>query len=54
VGRGFSLAYEAKGADVTGAHSMDSNRRTKALAEKGILFVGSGVSGGQEGVRAAY
>nr|WP_136252398.1 decarboxylating NADP(+)-dependent phosphogluconate dehydrogenase [Ningiella ruwaisensis] len=27
----------------------DSNRRTKALAEKGILYVGAGVSGGEEG-----
>ena len=27
----------------------DSNRRTKALAEKGILYVGTGVSGGEEG-----
>lgn len=29
----------------------DSTRRTKELAEKGILFVGSGVSGGEEGAR---
>eukprot|EP01120_Amphizonella_sp_Union-15-10_P001739 TRINITY_DN1188_c0_g2_i3.p1 TRINITY_DN1188_c0_g2~~TRINITY_DN1188_c0_g2_i3.p1 ORF type:complete len:500 (-),score=128.38 TRINITY_DN1188_c0_g2_i3:37-1497(-) len=27
----------------------DSNRRTKYLQEKGILFIGSGVSGGEEG-----
>ncbi|MEO8376112.1 MAG: decarboxylating NADP(+)-dependent phosphogluconate dehydrogenase [Candidatus Sumerlaeota bacterium] len=27
----------------------DTNRRCKALKEKGILFVGSGVSGGEEG-----
>ncbi len=33
------------------SHFPDSNRRTKALAEKGILFVGSGVSGGEEGAR---
>jgi len=33
------------------SHYPDSNRRTKALAEKGILFVGSGVSGGEEGAR---
>lgn len=26
-------------------------RRCKALAEKGILFVGSGVSGGEDGAR---
>jgi len=31
------------------SHFPDSNRRTKALAEKGILFVGAGVSGGEEG-----
>ena len=29
----------------------DSVRRTKALKEKGILFVGAGVSGGEEGAR---
>jgi 6-phosphogluconate dehydrogenase len=33
------------------SHYPDSNRREKALAEKGILFVGSGVSGGEEGAR---
>jgi len=33
------------------SHFPDSNRRAKALAEKGILFVGSGVSGGEEGAR---
>lgn len=27
----------------------DTNRRVKALAEKGIRFIGSGVSGGEEG-----
>jgi len=31
------------------SHYPDSNRRTKALAEKGLLFVGAGVSGGEEG-----
>ena len=30
---------------------QDSRRRCTALAEKGILFVGSGVSGGEEGAR---
>jgi len=30
---------------------LDTNRRCKHLAEKGILFVGSGVSGGEEGAR---
>src|SRR6185436_14445373 len=29
----------------------DTNRRTKALAEKGLLFNGTGVSGGEEGAR---
>src|SRR3954465_6993264 len=33
------------------SHFPDSNRREKALAEKGILFVGTGVSGGEEGAR---
>ncbi|KAG2195286.1 hypothetical protein INT47_005061 [Mucor saturninus] len=33
------------------SHFPDSVRRAKTLAEKGILFVGSGVSGGEEGAR---
>ncbi len=33
------------------SHYPDTNRRTKDLAEKGILFIGSGVSGGEEGAR---
>ncbi|PLN81999.1 6-phosphogluconate dehydrogenase, decarboxylating [Aspergillus taichungensis] len=33
------------------SHFPDSNRRTKELAAKGISFVGSGVSGGEEGAR---
>ncbi|SAM02210.1 hypothetical protein [Absidia glauca] len=33
------------------SHFPDSTRRTQELAEKGILFVGSGVSGGEEGAR---
>ncbi len=33
------------------SHYPDSNRRTKALREKGILFIGTGVSGGEEGAR---
>ena len=33
------------------SHYPDTNRRTKALAEKGIRFVGTGVSGGEEGAR---
>jgi 6-phosphogluconate dehydrogenase len=30
---------------------QDTNRRTKALKDKGILFIGTGVSGGEEGAR---
>ncbi|MBI3472074.1 MAG: decarboxylating NADP(+)-dependent phosphogluconate dehydrogenase [Candidatus Solibacter usitatus] len=33
------------------SHYPDTNRRTSALAEKGILFIGTGVSGGEEGAR---
>ncbi len=33
------------------SHYPDSTRRTKELAEKGILFIGTGVSGGEEGAR---
>ena len=33
------------------SHYPDSERRMKALEEKGILFVGSGISGGEEGAR---
>ena len=33
------------------SHWPDSTRRTKYLAEKGILFIGTGVSGGEEGAR---
>ncbi|KAL2885482.1 6-phosphogluconate dehydrogenase, decarboxylating 1 [Ceratocystis lukuohia] len=33
------------------SHFPDSNRRTQYLATKGISFVGSGVSGGEEGAR---
>ena len=38
---------------IDGGNSLftDSNRRTKALAEKGILFIGTGVSGGEDGAR---
>jgi 6-phosphogluconate dehydrogenase len=38
---------------IDGGNSLysDSNRRTRSLAEKGILFVGTGVSGGEEGAR---
>ncbi len=30
---------------------VDSNRRTRTLAEKGLLFLGVGISGGEEGAR---
>jgi 6-phosphogluconate dehydrogenase len=30
-------------------HYVDTERRTKSIEEKGLLFVGSGVSGGEEG-----
>lgn len=33
------------------SHYPDSIRRTRELKEKGILFVGTGVSGGEEGAR---
>src|SRR6266576_3204620 len=33
------------------SHAPDTNRRTKTLAEKGILYIGTGVSGGEEGAR---
>ena len=33
------------------SHFPDSTRRMHALAEQGILFVGAGVSGGEEGAR---
>ena len=33
------------------SHFPDTNRRTAALSKKGLLFVGAGVSGGEEGAR---
>jgi 6-phosphogluconate dehydrogenase len=33
------------------SHYPDTNRRTASLAEKGILYIGTGVSGGEEGAR---
>ncbi len=38
---------------IDGGNSLytDSNRRTKDLAAKGILYIGTGVSGGEEGAR---
>ena len=46
------LPYLEKGdiiIDGGNSHFPDTTRRTKYLAEKGINFVGSGVSGGEEG-----
>src|SRR4051794_3656699 len=48
------LPYLEKGDIVIdGGNSLftDTNRRTKALSDKGILFIGTGVSGGEEGAR---
>jgi len=38
---------------IDGGNSLftDTNRRTKELAAKGILYIGTGVSGGEEGAR---
>ena len=38
---------------IDGGNSLytDTERRTKSLTEKGILFIGTGVSGGEEGAR---
>ena len=33
------------------SHFPDTIRRTKALAERGLLYIGTGVSGGEEGAR---
>src|SRR5450631_170001 len=51
---GHLLPYlEAGDIIIDGGNSLftDTNRRTKALAEKGLLFIGTGVSGGEEGAR---
>lgn len=48
------LPYLEKGdiiIDGGNSHYPDSERRTKMLAEKGILFMGTGISGGEEGAR---
>src|SRR3984885_7180632 len=48
------LPYLEKGdIIIDGGNSLftDSNRRTKDLAVRGILFIGTGVSGGEEGAR---
>src|ERR1035441_6713008 len=46
-------SLEAGDIIIDGGNSLytESNRRTKALAAKGILFIGTGVSGGEEGAR---
>ena len=36
------------------SHFPDTNRRTKALKEKGLLFIGTGVSGGEEGALSEF
>ena len=38
---------------IDGGNSLytDTNRRTSTLADKGILFIGTGISGGEEGAR---
>ncbi len=38
---------------IDGGNSLftDTNRRTRTLADKGILYIGSGISGGEEGAR---
>nr|WP_321411074.1 decarboxylating NADP(+)-dependent phosphogluconate dehydrogenase [uncultured Carboxylicivirga sp.] len=46
------LPYLEKGdvlIDGGNTHFPDTNRRTKYLQEKGILYIGTGVSGGEEG-----
>ena len=51
---GHILPFLEKGdiiIDGGNSYYPDSIRRTKDLAEKGILFIGSGVSGGEEGAR---
>jgi 6-phosphogluconate dehydrogenase len=51
---GQALPFLEKGDIVIdGGNSLytDSTRRTKDLAAKGILFIGTGVSGGEEGAR---
>lgn len=48
------LPYMEKGdilIDGGNSHYPDTNRRCRYLAQKGMLFVGAGVSGGEEGAR---
>ncbi|MFN8005778.1 MAG: decarboxylating NADP(+)-dependent phosphogluconate dehydrogenase [Terriglobia bacterium] len=44
---------EARDIIIDGGNSLytDTNRRTKALADKGLRYIGTGVSGGEEGAR---
>ena len=37
--------------DAGNSHFKDTDRRAKSLAEKGVLYMGVGVSGGEEGAR---
>jgi len=49
-----SLPFLEKGdiiIDGGNSHYPDTQRRVKALQEKGILFLGTGISGGEEGAR---
>ena len=43
----LSLLHEA----TSKFNTQDTSRRCAALQEKGLLYVGSGVSGGEEGAR---
>jgi 6-phosphogluconate dehydrogenase len=48
------LPYLSKGdIIIDGGNSLytDTNRRVRALKEKGIIFIGAGISGGEEGAR---
>ena len=49
----LAAAMQKGDAIIDGGNSLftDSNRRTKDLATKGLLYIGSGVSGGEEGAR---
>lgn len=50
----YCLPYLEKGdilIDGGNSNFDDTNRRTKALQEKGLIFLGVGISGGEEGAR---
>src|ERR1017187_9818694 len=51
MGQNLVLNMNDHGFKVAVFNRSDSKRRTKELAEKGILFIGTGVSGGEEGAR---